>query len=348
MPTTVAGTVVSVLSVENENHLDGWVFTNEAGSIDEALFKIIDSSVVVETTPASIYVPPGDKYITVTATHAGRGITYQSGLTIPIGDRGVHLPSHEGSVNYPTNMIAGILSDVFVFRFAILPNDALGLNNNLLGVEGDKYGMVALDESGSLIFNGDANTLTPIVLTTPAPLNVNKWSDVAITGYNDGASKVKIEIDLITVYDDVAPVWSFSTDLVNPWRYSGTAVDTFSIFEDALETVLVDIINVPTDVYGDSGIDIDHISGPVTTSVDTFSIWGDVGETELLGTFEVVIGQAVDHIAYSTTLEHSVYISNVGASNLGVELIRDDMSGSAGGMNLSGTATLMNFVAKDY
>lgn len=340
MPKTNKGATLSVLSVDGENHVDGWIFTITGGP-DASLFEIEDSNVIVGLN--TDYVSPGDKYLTVQATKGP--ITYQTGLTLNVGDKGITVNGSTGLVKYPNNMI-GTLTDTFSFRFAFLPESTINVNDNLLGVNGDKYGLVNVSNNGELVFNSDKDTLTP-VFTSPA-VTPNKWQDIIIEGYNDGASKIRITLNDEIAFDDVFPATNFSSDLSNPWRIKGASNDTFKIWSDVTETTSVGEFYVESDKFGDVGNAVDHVSLLSSGAVDVYTVWGDAGETVNLGTFEVASGSTVDHISFVSTSDFTYRVSNVGSSHEGIELVREDLSGNTGGMSISGNSSLMQFVVTDH
>jgi hypothetical protein len=344
MPTTTAGTTLSVLSVEGENHNQGWVFSIDPLSTDADLFEISDSGagseVIVKTTGP--YVSPGDKYITVIATKGA--VTYQSGVVIPVGDKGVELSSNTESVNFPVNMIAGQLSDTFAFRFAIRCDGSISETTNLLGVEGDEYGLVELTSASTLKFHealdGSAS------LFESSTLVPNKWYDVTITA--------SIGSVTITVNDEtsglvaMAGTPTFGSDLANPWGINGISREEYTIWGDSGETLDLGTVEIVGGAFGDLGSSVDHFDAvPVTTTVDTFTVWGDVAETINLGSVSVAIGSTPDHVSQLSESNAVMQISNVGAGHNGIELIREDLSGVTGGMNLGGTASLMAFIKQD-
>lgn len=340
MPTTTKGTTLAVLSVDGENHLDGWVFSIIGGP-DQSLFEISDSDVIVGLS--TDYVSPGDKYITIQAVKGA--ITYQSGLTLKVGDKGVTTNDSTGSVNFPTNMI-GNLQDTFSFRFAIQPKDTFTVKRNLLGVEGDTFGLVNVNEQSQLTFNNDKDTLSPFF--TSATLTPNKWADVVIEGYNDGTSKIKVTLNDEVVFDNTyGGVLNFTNDLTSAWRVNGSSNDEFTIWSDTNETISIGTFIVDKDKFGVLGADVDHVSLTNSGAEDTYTVWGDVVETQNLGTFNVPTGSTVDHISYLQTIDNVYHISNCGASHLGLELVREDLSGSTGGMTISGNSVLMEFVVTD-
>jgi hypothetical protein len=344
MPTTTAGTTLSVLSVEGENHEQGWVFTIDPLSPDAILFEISDSGagseVIVKT--AGPYVSPGDKYITVIATKGA--VTYQSGVVIPVGDKGVELSNNSESVNFPVNMIAGQLSDTFAYRFAFRNEDAIGATKNLFGVEGDEYGLVELTEASTLKFYQDPSGA--VLLYESNALIPNKWYDITVTSLAGGDVTITVNKD---TSGPVALVGTptFGSDLTTPWRVRGISKDNFIIWSDALETTNVGTLTVDGGALGDLGGDVDHFTLASSALVDTYTILGDATETIVLGTLEVAVGVVPDHISLDSTVDYSMQVSNVGAGHNGVELIREDLSGNTGGMHLGGTASLMAFLKHD-
>ena len=168
MISTTPGTAIVQLTIKDENHLDGWIWSLTGRGEHDDLFKIVDSSIITGDN----YIWPGDKTVQVHVTDGTTSLDVTR--KIQIKDSGAVCESDE-YLRIPQGTI-GPWEDDLVLTTSFFMHE-LDSDIDVVGTETIPH--VRVFQDGRIAVCDD--TGTPVFMSSIQTVKPNVWNTVMVT-----------------------------------------------------------------------------------------------------------------------------------------------------------------------